>query len=174
MSTTGCADVVLAGGVAMNCSANGVLARDPSIDGLYVPPFAYDCGVAIGAALLAAKDAGLTGMSAVNGRVGAYLGREFPDRVPEAAQSEFLTGDRLSDAELVDCVVDHLTAGRLVGWYQGRAEVGQRAGDRARRRDRTAAVRAPGVDAPLLRCDQGFPGPYRYAGRSEHVLQPGR
>jgi predicted NodU family carbamoyl transferase len=127
VSVTGCAKVVLAGGVAMNCSANGKLARHPSVEELYVPPFAYDCGVAVGAALLAAKDGGLAGVSTANGRVGAYLGRDLSGQVEEVAENAPLAGRRLSDSDLSDCVADHLAAGRLVGWYQGRAEVGQRA-----------------------------------------------
>jgi carbamoyltransferase len=92
-----------------------------------VPPFAYDCGVAVGAALLAAKDGGLAGVSTANGRVGAYLGRDLSGQVEEVAETAPLAGRRLSDSELADCVADHIAAGRLVGWYQGRAEVGQRA-----------------------------------------------
>ncbi|GAA1651810.1 carbamoyltransferase [Nonomuraea maheshkhaliensis] len=124
---TGCAQVVLAGGVAMNCTANGKLARHPSVAELYVPPFAYDCGVAVGAALLAAKDSGLAGVSTANGRVGAYLGRDHSARIAEVAESAPLAGQRLSESDLAACVAEHLAAGRLVGWYQGRAEVGQRA-----------------------------------------------
>jgi predicted NodU family carbamoyl transferase len=127
VSTTGCANVVLAGGVAMNCSANGKLARHPSVEELYVPPFAYDCGVAVGAALLAAKDGGMAGMCTANGRVGAYLGREHSGQVAEVAETAPLAGQRLSDSDLTACVAEHIAAGRLVGWYQGRAEVGQRA-----------------------------------------------
>jgi carbamoyltransferase len=73
VSATGCSRVVIAGGVAMNCSANGALLRDQQFEDVYVPPFAYDCGVAIGAALLAARDSGLDGVGKANGR-----GRRLP------------------------------------------------------------------------------------------------
>ncbi|HEU5356621.1 MAG TPA: carbamoyltransferase C-terminal domain-containing protein [Actinocrinis sp.] len=128
VAQTGCSRVVLAGGVAMNCSANGAISRDLPLDGFYVPPFAYDCGVAIGAALLAARDDGLVGLGKVNGRVGAYLGQLFTaDRVAEAAATPGLAAERLDDTDLASCVAEKLAEGKLIGWYQGRAEVGQRA-----------------------------------------------
>jgi len=125
---TSCTNVIIVGGVAMNCSANGVLACQDMCDGLYIPPFAYDCGVAIGAALLAANEMALPDLGLLNSGVGAYLGRDYSSQIAEAAtMSAELSAERLADTELADCVSDELVAGRLVGWYQGRAEVGQRA-----------------------------------------------
>jgi carbamoyltransferase len=130
-SETGEKNLCLAGGVALNCVANGKLLRDGCFDRLWIQPAAGDAGGAIGAALAAyhgeAKGSrtvsgGLDGMS------GSYLGPAFDDAAIEtelaAAGARFT---RLPEDALLDAVTDGLIGGDAVGWFQGRMEFGPRA-----------------------------------------------
>lgn len=124
---TGLSALVLAGGVGLNCSANGSLARTGLFDELWIPPVPHDAGVSLGAALVA--DHALR------------PARPRPQRLPHARWApvaepsgsdlaELLVGcelERLDDARLCDVVARHLADGRLVAWCRGRGEVGQRA-----------------------------------------------
>lgn len=143
---SGHSGLVLAGGVALNCTANGALIRSGMFDEVWIPPFPYDAGVSLGAALVA--DRARRGPTAVPARL-AHAFWAPSTTPPDAGLLEGLDGcevDRHRDDQLADVVARHLAAGRLVGWWQGRAEVGQRAlGARSilcdpRRRD--ALVRA--------------------------------
>jgi len=128
---TGARNLCLAGGVALNCVANGRVLRDKRFDGIWVQPAAGDAGGALGAALAAyhmqqglprAFTAGADAMR------GAYLGPEFAQEDIErrlvAAGARF---DVLPDSMLLDTVVEALCAGKAVGWFQGRMEFGPRA-----------------------------------------------
>ena len=129
--STGQRNLCLAGGVALNCVANGKLLRDGSFERLWVQPAAGDAGGALGAALAAWH--GLLGQARTvatgqDGMQGAYLG-------PASAQAEVeqrLTqaGARFtshSDEALIDVVARALADGQAVGWHQGRMEFGPRA-----------------------------------------------
>ena len=121
-------DLVLAGGVAQNCTANGKLIRSGIFDEVWIPPFAYDSGASIGAALVADRALG-GGSTAASPRLA------HPFWAPETGGPDAETLADLSecevsahgDGELAEIVARHLDEGRLVGWWQGRAEVGQRA-----------------------------------------------
>ena len=129
---TGIANLCLAGGVALNCVANGKVLRDGRFDDLWIQPAAGDAGGALGAALLAAHRlfgeprAGAAGRGDAMG--GAFLGPAYgPEviaRALTAAGARFAT---LGDAELIDAAAAALAAGRVVGWFQGRMEFGPRA-----------------------------------------------
>src|SRR6202020_1989230 len=58
IEASGCADLCLAGGVALNCKMNMEIAAEPSVNRLYVPPVPHDAGVALGAAMLKCAEAG--------------------------------------------------------------------------------------------------------------------
>jgi carbamoyltransferase len=123
-------NLCLAGGVALNCVANGKILRDGAFDQLWIQPAAGDAGGAVGAALAAwhfelgrpRTPRGRDGMS------GAYLG-------PGYGQSEIetrLSGsgavfERVSDQQLIDSTARALADGMAVGWFQGRMEFGPRA-----------------------------------------------
>ncbi len=124
-------NLCLAGGVALNCVANGKVLRDRHFDNIWVQPAAGDAGGALGAAL-AAYHLHAKGPRKLNGVMdgmrGAYLGPEFSQdeierRLTEAG-AHFTVFD---DEELLDKTVDSLTAGDAVGWFQGRMEFGPRA-----------------------------------------------
>ncbi len=125
---TGMKNLCLAGGVALNCVANGRLLREGPFERIWVQPAAGDAGGAVGAALLAWYDGlgkprdpgGKDAMSA------AYLGPEFGDDEIEA----FLQAENAPYHPLDDrarATADMLADGGVVGWFQGRMEFGPRA-----------------------------------------------
>jgi carbamoyltransferase len=128
---TGAKNLCLAGGVALNCVANGRVLRDGRFERIWIQPAAGDAGGALGAALAAyhgfhggAREpaAGLDAMH------GSYLGPSYAQRDVERGLRE--AGARfavLDDAELIERTVDALEAGKAVGWFQGRMEFGPRA-----------------------------------------------
>lgn len=127
--STGIKNLCLAGGVALNCVANGKILRDGHFENIYIQPAAGDAGGALGAALTGYYDAKPPRL--VNGHdtmQGSYLG-------PLYAQPDIekrLTGAKavyrsLDDDGLVDAVARALADGKAIGWHQGRMEFGPRA-----------------------------------------------
>jgi len=112
--------VALAGGVALNCVANGLLRRECA--SLFIPPTAHDAGVALGAALLISAQAG----DPVTPVQAADLGPSFDTK----AVSAVLEAAKLRAFECDDPAVEaalRLARGEVIGWVQGRMEVGPRA-----------------------------------------------
>jgi carbamoyltransferase len=128
---TGEKNLCLAGGVALNCVANGKLLRDGSFDKIWIQPAAGDAGGALGAALVAyhhfqGQERKLNGV--MDGMKGSYLGPEFAQDDIEARLTA--VGARFSvqsDDETIDRTATALTEGKAVGWFQGRMEFGPRA-----------------------------------------------
>ncbi|MEI6703505.1 MAG: carbamoyltransferase [Deltaproteobacteria bacterium] len=127
---TGMKNLCLAGGVALNCVANGKLLREKIFDKLWVQPASGDAGGAIGAALgvyylMLNKPRFISQPDSMKG---AYLGPEFSQQDVEnrlfTAGAKFST---VSDDELYALTVNALVEGKAVGWYQGRMEFGPRA-----------------------------------------------
>jgi carbamoyltransferase len=128
---TGEKDLCLAGGVALNCVANGRLLRERIFDRIWIQPAASDAGGALGAAF-AAWHAQQNESSPVPAKTdamrGALLGPEYPDEEIEATlRSHGARFQRLSTTGLLDSTVDLLQAGKVIGWFQGRMEFGPRA-----------------------------------------------
>ena len=124
-------NLCLAGGVALNCVANGKVLRGISLDGLWIQPASGDAGGAIGAALNYYFN--ILGNVRVSDGVndimqGSYLG-------PKSQESEILSmintygayGRKLNDSQLIEEISDCLVCGKVVGWHQGRSEFGPRA-----------------------------------------------
>ena len=129
---TGQRNLCLAGGVALNCVANGKVLREGCFDDLWVQPAAGDAGGALGAALLATHRLLDEPRSTPNGgddaMRGALLGPQFDTAEIEAALEK--AGARfatLTDEALIDTAATALAAGETVGWVQGRMEFGPRA-----------------------------------------------
>jgi predicted NodU family carbamoyl transferase len=117
-------DLVIAGGVGLNCTLNGRLARSRLFRDVYVPPVPHDTGVSLGAALVADR-ARCPEREPMPRFEHAYWGLSPAAAEVEAAiRDSGLAAVRLSEGELVARVADHLAEGRIVGWFQGRAEVG--------------------------------------------------
>lgn len=129
---TGCQAVCLAGGVALNCVANGRLMREGPFKHVWIQPAAGDAGGAIGAAYLAwhqyAGQPRQRAAGATDQMQGSYLGPEYSDfEIAQELQQQQLPYRQLADAELYPQVADLLTNGKVVGWFQGRMEFGPRA-----------------------------------------------
>ncbi len=126
---TGSPNLCLAGGVALNCVANGKVLRDGRFARIWIQPAAGDAGGAIGAALCAHY--GFLGNPRTPGTDpmrGAFLGPEFSDRDVEDRLTRLGAKVHvLGERELLDRVADDLTNGAAVGWFQGRMEFGPRA-----------------------------------------------
>lgn len=128
---TGSINLCLAGGVALNCVANGKILRDGAFENIWVQPAAGDAGGALGAAYLAYhgfQDQPRHLNGAMDAMAGSYLGPEYSQENIESQLSGM--GARftvLDDDELTDTVADALAAEEAVGWFQGRMEFGPRA-----------------------------------------------
>jgi carbamoyltransferase len=128
---TGMKHLVLAGGVALNCVANGRLLREGDFDDIWIQPAAGDAGGALGAALFVWHQL-LDNPRRPDGRdaqQGSFLGPSFTtDEVERALAAHGASGRRFDDeAELLDHVAALLADGKVVGWFQGRMEFGPRA-----------------------------------------------
>ena len=128
---TGVSNLCLAGGVALNCVANGKVLQDGSFKNVWVQPAAGDAGGALGAALTAIHLFHGLPRSAnglLDAMQGSYLGPAFDQQEIERCLSDAGANyDVLDDEALIDAVVDALTAEQAVGWFQGRMEFGPRA-----------------------------------------------
>jgi carbamoyltransferase len=127
---TGSRNLCLAGGVALNCVANGKVLRDGTFENIWIQPAAGDAGGAVGAALAAVhifnslprKTIGGDGMS------GSFLGPSFSqadiERRLTAAGARFIV---LGEDEMIESTAQALASQQAVGWFQGRMEFGPRA-----------------------------------------------
>ena len=128
---TGEKNLCLAGGVALNCVANGVLLREKIFDDVWIQPASGDAGGALGAALAGwylyhGKQRKTTGDR--DSMRGSYLGPEFSDQeIRVALENCNAKYDRLEEFDLIDRVTTALTQGKAVGWMNGRMEFGPRA-----------------------------------------------
>lgn len=127
--STGQKNLCLAGGVALNCVANGKLLRESLFENIWIQPAAGDAGGAVGAAL-AASHIMMNQPRVVlksDGMKGSYLGPRYEQADIEkrllAAGAVFKT---VTDDELIQLTAEALTQGKAVGWHQGRMEFGPR------------------------------------------------
>jgi carbamoyltransferase len=126
---TGSRNLCLAGGVALNCVANGKVLRDGCFENIWIQPAAGDAGGAVGAALAAChlfkgqprKSNGADGMS------GSFLGPAFVqaeiERRMKNAGAKFSV---LSETAMIEATAQALAEQKAVGWFQGRMEFGPR------------------------------------------------
>ena len=127
---TGLAKLCLAGGVALNCVANGKLSKQGWFDDIWIQPAAGDAGGALGAALYAhyAYLDSPRKCKAPDSMAGAYLGPEFSDEAIQARLDACgAVYEKLESKPLIGAVAEDLSEGRAVGWFQGRMEYGPRA-----------------------------------------------
>ena len=129
---TGSANLCLAGGVALNCVANGKLLKEKIFDDIFIQPAAGDAGGAVGAALVAHHmyyEQPRVQPEIPDAMQGAYLGPEYSDKEAELAFRKYkaVYGKIENFDELCAEVVSMLDRGQVVGWFQGRMEFGPRA-----------------------------------------------
>ncbi len=128
---TGCENLCLAGGVALNCVANGKLLESGLFKNIWIQPASGDAGGALGAALAWWH----IGMGKArrplpnDAMQGSYLGPQYSQKEIEKVLRRFGAPYHLqaTEQELVDTVADLLDEGKVVGWFQGRMEYGPRA-----------------------------------------------
>ena len=125
---TGEPNLCLAGGVALNCVANGCILREGIFEKVWIQPAAGDAGGALGAALLGwhhYHDKPRSCAAGDNPQRGSFLGPGF-ESAP-FLERESVPHASLSDDELAPRVAELLEEGKVVGWFQGRMEFGPRA-----------------------------------------------
>ena len=128
---TGKTNLCLAGGVALNCVANGKIQREKTFAGIWTQPAAGDAGGALGAALfthyqLLGNERQSNPMDAMKG---SLLGPRFEDgEIKETLEAEGAVFERIEgEAELLSSVSRYLMEEKVVGWFHGRMEFGPRA-----------------------------------------------
>ncbi len=135
---TGAANLCMAGGVALNCVANGRIAKAGIFDSIWIQPAAGDAGGALGAALAAwhqqvrpglpTEPAGRPRPIGSDHMQGALLGPDFTDQeIAHALHARGAVFRRFDDQDLLDQTVSLLREEKVVGWFQGRMEFGPRA-----------------------------------------------
>jgi carbamoyltransferase len=118
--------ICLAGGVALNCVANGMIFERSDFRDVYVQPAAHDAGTSVGAALYVQHQILDQPRSFEMRHV--YYGPEYCDHEIRAAlDSSGSRWSKFSEDELVGRTADQITGGKIVGWFQGRMEFGPRA-----------------------------------------------
>ena len=127
---TGLKNLCLAGGVALNCVANGRLLREGPFEELWIQPAAGDAGGALGCALATWHEYldQPRSCDTQDAMQGAYLGPAFTDaEARESLESVGAVYNTLEAPELYSSVAELLAKGNVVGWFQGRMEFGPRA-----------------------------------------------
>ena len=128
---TGAKELCLAGGVALNCVANGKIVRDGKFDTVWVQPAAGDAGGALGAALAAYHlylGQPRLPLNTLDAMQGCYLGPGFAqDETERRLTAAGAVFEVMDDDTLIEATVDALVDDKAVGWYQGRMEFGPRA-----------------------------------------------
>jgi carbamoyltransferase len=121
----------LAGGVALNCVANGKILREGLFEDIWIQPAAGDAGGALGAALLAwyqlmGHERDVTGER--DAQKGSYLGPEFSDgEIRAFLEQESAPYRECDEGEIPDLVAELVAGQKVVGWFQGKMEFGPRA-----------------------------------------------
>ncbi len=129
-ATTGLKNLCLAGGVALNCVANGIILREKIFEQIWIQPAAGDAGGALGAALAAwyAQKENPRVAIAADSMQASLLGPGFSDLEIEAVlRSHQAVFQRLEPDALLDLTVELLKTEKVIGWFQGRMEFGPRA-----------------------------------------------
>ena len=126
----GIANLCLAGGVALNCVANGKILKSKIFDNIWVQPASGDAGGSLGAALALWYDEqnNPRKINPKDDMQGSYLGPEYTqseiEKMLKATGAKF---DILTEDNLIDKTAEDLSNGNAIGWFQGRMEFGPRA-----------------------------------------------
>lgn len=121
---TGCKNIVLAGGVALNCKMNGELLKKDNVKNIFVQPASHDAGAALGAALYTYfKETGKIPKFEMDH---VYYGPEFGDEeIKDVLRASKMDYEYREDA--AEFIGEKLAENKLAGWFQGRMEFGPRA-----------------------------------------------
>jgi carbamoyltransferase len=128
---TGQPNLCLAGGVALNCVANGLILRERIFDRIWIQPAAGDAGGALGAALFAwhqIADQKRAADGERDSQRGSYLGPNYSnDEIRVYLKAQGIPFTELTDAELPGKIADLIQTQKVIGWFYGRMEFGPRA-----------------------------------------------
>lgn len=128
---TGLKNLCLAGGVALNCVANGRLLREGPFENIWIQPAAGDAGGALGAALIGWHkyyNKPRTADEKSDSQKGSYLGPMFDENeINSFIQSLKLTAKKYKDDELIESVANLINSEKVIGWFDGKMEFGPRA-----------------------------------------------
>lgn len=128
---TGLKDVCLAGGVALNCVANGRLLREGPFENIWIQPASGDAGGALGAALIGwykYHNKPRTADRKTDQQKGSYLGPQFSDdEINSFIKEKNLVAKKYDEDELIKIVADLIANEKVIGWFYGRMEFGPRA-----------------------------------------------
>ena len=129
---TGAKQLVLAGGVALNCVGNGRILREGPFEDIWIQPAAGDAGGALGAALFTwyayLDKPRMTQGNGVDAQKGSYLGPSYSDdEIGQFIQMNGIVARKVPADELAALVADLIAQENVIGWFQGRMEFGPRA-----------------------------------------------
>jgi len=128
---TGAKNLCLAGGVALNCVANGKIIQEKIFDNIWIQPAAGDAGGALGSALSVWYEYLGNGREADNNKdfqKGSLLGPEYTDPEIENFLKEYnIPYTKINEEELLKKTAKLISEGNIIGWFQGRMEFGPRA-----------------------------------------------
>lgn len=139
-------NLCLAGGSTLNCVMNSKLLETGHVDNIYVPYGAGDAGTAIGAAFMIAHELGI----AIENNRSPFCGPEYTnEQIKHDLDMLQLSYRYLEEEALLDYVSTEITKGKIIGWFQGRAEFGARA---LGNRSILADPQDPGMQDKINRC----------------------
>ncbi|MFC1480173.1 carbamoyltransferase [Candidatus Omnitrophota bacterium] len=128
---TGLKNLCLAGGVALNCVANGRVVREGPFENIWIQPASSDAGGALGAALIAWYEYlgnTRTAAAGTDSQMGSLLGPSFPDEeIKKYLIANDIPYEKMQREDLNKVVADLLAEQNVIGWFQGRMEFGPRA-----------------------------------------------
>ena len=123
-------NLCLAGGVALNCVANGKILKEKIFDNIWIQPAAGDAGGSLGAALALwhIEQNNPRKVNLIDDMQGSFLGPEYTQKEIEE-QLEIIGANykTLDEDELIETVANDISSGKAIGWFQGRMEFGPRA-----------------------------------------------
>lgn len=122
-------NLCLAGGVALNCVANGRLLREGPFENIWIQPAAGDAGGALGAALIGWYKYHNKPRTAADGKSdkqkGSYLGPQFTDEeIKSFVQSLNLSAKKYDEDELIETTANLINSDKVIGWFDGKMEFG--------------------------------------------------
>jgi carbamoyltransferase len=130
-SVTGCENLCMAGGVALNCVANGKMVKEGLFKNIWVQPASSDAGGALGAAFVAWHEYLGKARSVTEGRdsqMASLLGPEFSDiEIEDYLIKESIPYENVRPQDIPKRVADLIASENVIGWFQGRMEFGPRA-----------------------------------------------
>ena len=123
-------NLCLAGGVALNCVANGKILKEKIFDNIWIQPAAGDAGGSLGAALALwhIEHGNKREVNLVDDMKGSYLGTEFTqDEIEKELKSIGANFEKVTYGDLINKTAEFLSDEKAIGWFQGRMEFGPRA-----------------------------------------------